>query len=75
MASKEGIPQGRWGSVADLDYAGQQAGKLKPGEGAWFDFQPGHSSVVYRPNGTTVSATRFWVRNNGTGTFHGYPAE
>jgi hypothetical protein len=67
--------QGQWGSTADLDFAGEKASTLKPGEGRWFDLPEGHSSVVHRPDGTTVPANRIWVRNNGTGTFHGYPAE
>lgn len=70
-----GKPQGQWGSKADLDYAAEKARSLKPGEGQWFDLPEGHSSVVHRPDGTSVPASRFWVRNNGTGTFHGYPAE
>jgi len=74
-AKSTGIPQGQWGSKGDLNYAGQQAATLKPGEGGWFSLPPGHGSVVHRPDGTTVPASQFWVRNNGTGTFHGYPAE
>ncbi len=70
-----GKPQGQWGSKSDLDYAAEKAGSLKPGEGQWFDLPEGHSSVVHRPDGTSVPARRFWVRNNGTGTFHAYPAE
>jgi hypothetical protein len=68
-------PQGQWGSQADLDFAAEKAATLKPGEGAFFELPPGHSSVVHKPDGTTVSATRIWVRNNGTGTFHGAPWE
>jgi hypothetical protein len=74
-AKSLGKPQGQWGSKADLDYAAEKAGSLKPGEGQWFDLPEGHSSVVHMPDGTSVPANRFWVRNNGTGTFHGYPAE
>jgi hypothetical protein len=74
-AKKTGKPQGQWGSTADLEYAGKKAATLKPGEGGWFQFEKGHSSVVHRADGTTVNASKFWVRNNGSGTFHGYPAE
>jgi hypothetical protein len=69
-----GKSQGQW-SQKDLEYAATKAGTLKAGEGAWFDLPEGSTSVVHRPDGTTAPATRFWVRNNGTGTFHGYPAE
>jgi RHS repeat-associated protein len=72
-AKKTGIPQGQWGK-SDLDYAAEKASNLKPGESDWFNFPEGSDSVVHLPDGTTTPANRFWVRNNGTGTFHGYPA-
>lgn len=68
-----GKPQGQWGSRSDLDHAGDMAGPLSPGEHGSFPLPPGHSSVVHTPEGATVPATNFWVRNNGSGTFHGYP--
>jgi hypothetical protein len=74
-AKKTGTPQGQWGSKSDLDFAGEKASTLEPGKGGWFDLPKGSNSVVHRPDGTTVPATRIWVRNNGSGTFHGYPAE
>lgn len=58
----------------DLNYAGEKAGTLNFGECAWFDLPEGSNSVVHMPGGTTLDATRIWIRNNGTGTFHGYPA-
>jgi len=73
-AKSTGTPQGQWGSVEDLEFAAEKAGTLDPGEGAWFDLPEGSSSKVYMPDGTVVDATKIWVRNNGTGTFHGYPA-
>ncbi|WP_127533294.1 polymorphic toxin-type HINT domain-containing protein [Paenibacillus kobensis] len=73
LAKSSGIAQGQW-SKADLEYAGAKASTLEKGQGAWFDLPPGSTSVVHMPDGTTVPATRMWVRNNGTGTFHGYPA-
>ncbi len=72
-AKSTGIPQGQW-SKADLEYAATKASTLEKGQGAWFGFPSGSTSVVHMPNGTTVQATKIWVRNNGTGTFHGYPA-
>jgi hypothetical protein len=68
-------PQGQWGSISDLEFAGRKAAGLKPGEGAYFDLPEGHSSFVWRMDGTRAPAKRLWVRNNGTGTFHGYPLE
>ena len=73
LAKATGKPQGQWGSIADLDFAGQKAGTLKSGEGGFFNLPKGNSSMVHLPDGTTVGATRVWVRNNGTGTFHGAP--
>lgn len=66
-------PQGLW-SKADLEYAATKASTLEKGQAAWFDLPPGSTSVVHMPDGTTVPATKMWLRNNGTGTFHGYPA-
>jgi hypothetical protein len=68
-------PQGQWGSISDLEFAGRRAATLEPGRGAYFDLPEGHSSVVWRVDGTRVPASRIWVRSNGTGTFHGYPLE
>jgi hypothetical protein len=65
--------QGQW-SQKDLDFATQKAITLKPGENSWFDLPSDSTSVVHMPNGTTVPATKIWIRNNGTGTFHGYPS-
>jgi hypothetical protein len=56
-------------------YAAKKAATLKSGEGGWFDLPDGSKSIVYNPDGTTVNATRIWVRNNGTGTLHGYPVQ
>lgn len=71
--AKKGTPQGQWGSKADLDFAGSKASTLKAGEGGYFELPSGHTSKVHMPDGTTMPATHIWVRNNGTGTFHGYP--
>jgi hypothetical protein len=75
LARSTRISQGQWGSVADLEFAGQKAATLAPRQGAYFDLPSGHNSIVWRPDGTRVAATRIWVRNNGNGTFHGYPLE
>jgi len=73
-AKSTGKPQGQW-SQADLAVASENAGTLKPGEGQSFPLPAGSTSIVHRPDGTTGQATSMWVRNNGTGTFHGYPTE
>jgi hypothetical protein len=75
VLAKHGGPQGQWGSMADLAYAGVKAAMLKPGKGGSFPLPKGHTSRVHRSDGITVPANNFWVRNNGTGTFHGYPTE
>ena len=66
-------PQGKWGNKADLEYAGQQAAKLKPGEMKDFPINPNHKSVVYNVDGTIDIPDMIRVRNNGNGTFHGFP--
>jgi RHS repeat-associated protein len=67
------IPQGQWGSEADLMYAGEKAATLPKRGYDTFELPEGHSSKVYLPDGRTVDATHIWVRNNGDGTFHGFP--
>ena len=71
-AKATGNPQGQW-AKSDLDYATEMANTLKPGESGYFDLPEGSQSIVHMPDGTTQSATRMWIRNNGTGTWHGYP--
>ena len=71
-AIKEGKPQGQW-AASDLDYATEMASTLKPRESAVFDLPEGSQSIVHMPDGTTQPATKMWLRNNGTGTWHGYP--
>lgn len=50
------------------------AATLKPRKGAYFKLPAGHTSKIHLPNGTTIKATYIWVRNNGNGTFHGFPS-
>jgi RHS repeat-associated protein len=71
-AKATGNPQGQW-AKSDLAYATKMANTLKPGESAYFELPKGAQSVVHMPDGTTQIATRMWIRNNGTGTWHGYP--
>jgi hypothetical protein len=73
LAKSTGTPQGQWGSIKDLEFAGKKAGALKAGEGAYFELPAGHTSIVHLPDGSIEKATHIWVRNNGSGTFHGYP--
>jgi hypothetical protein len=70
-AKKTGKPQGQWGAE-DLEQGGIEAATLEPGQGQFFKLQDS-DSVVHMPDGTTQPAAGMWVRNNGTGTFHGYP--
>ncbi|BBI31543.1 hypothetical protein [Cohnella abietis] len=65
--------QGQW-SKADLDFAGPKVSILEAGKSVWFDLPTGSTSIVHMTDGTTVKATKIFARNNGTGTFHGYPA-
>jgi hypothetical protein len=71
-AKSANTPQGQW-SKKDLDFAAQKAATLKPGENGTFKLPNGSTSKVYMPDGSVVPATHIWIRNNGTGTFHGYP--
>lgn len=70
-AIKENKPQGQW-ALSDIDYATKMANTLEAGRGGYFDLPKGSTSIVHMPDGTTVNATRFWIKNNGV-TWHGYP--
>ncbi|MCW3161379.1 hypothetical protein [Chryseobacterium oryctis] len=84
-ARETGNPQGKWGSTEDLDYAGKKAGTLEPGPekngkptpGDFEDFpiNEGSTSTVYNPDGTQSKPDKIRVRNNGNGTFHGFPID
>lgn len=69
-----GKPQGQW-ALEDLNFATEKANTLKPHESGTFDLPEGSKSIVHMPDGTIKHATKFWIRNNGTGTWHGYPME
>lgn len=71
-ANATGKPQGKW-DEADIPYATEKANTLQPGESAYFELPKGSLSIVYMPDGTVKNATKIWIRNNGTGTWHGYP--
>ncbi|MGC4064584.1 MAG: RHS repeat-associated core domain-containing protein [Polyangiaceae bacterium] len=73
IAREEGKPHGVWGDKADLAHAGEQASTLSPRQMADFPIRPGSKSVVYNPDGTTSVPDMIRVRNNGDGTFHGFP--
>ena len=70
--AKKGVPQGQWGSLEDLEFAAQKAATTGK-KGGYFKLPEGSKSMVHLPDGTTVPATHIWVRDNMTGTFHGYP--
>ena len=73
-AKATGKPQGQW-ALEDLEYATKMASTLKPKESGYFELPPDSKSIVHMPNGEIKKATKFWIRNNGTGTWHGYPME
>ena len=72
-AKKTGKPQGQFGSTADVDFAVGKAEGLGVGKSDVFDLPSGHNSVVHLPDGSTVPATKVWVRRNASGTVHAYP--
>ena len=71
-AKATGNPQGQW-AKSDLDFATEKANSLGPGESGYFNFPENSESIVHLPDGTIQKATKIWIRNNGTGTWHGYP--
>ena len=75
MAGESKGPVGVWGDKADLAYAGEKASTLKPGQMSDFPIRPGSKSVVYYGNGSTSVPDMIRVRNNGDGSFHGFPID
>lgn len=73
-ANDTDTPQGQWGSMADLEFAAEKASTLEVNQSAEFALPSSSTSIVHMPDGSTVKATRIWVRHNKNGvTFHGYP--
>lgn len=75
MAKESNRPVGRWGNKNDLEYAGSKAGTLAPGEMADFPINPGSKSTVFNADGSQSVPDMIRVRNNGDGTFHGFPID
>ena len=68
-----GNPQGQW-TPASLQYANEFAKTVPPGkDGEYFDLPTSLGARVHMPGGGDIPASRMWIRNNGTGTWHGYP--
>ncbi|WP_170234731.1 SpvB/TcaC N-terminal domain-containing protein [Chryseobacterium hagamense] len=85
-ARATGIPQGQWGSKEDLDYATEKAKTLEPGakqkngtykKGQFKDFpiNEGNTSIIHNPDGTKSKPDKVRLRDNGTGTWHGFPID
>ncbi|AYN04404.1 hypothetical protein [Flavobacterium sp. 140616W15] len=72
MATKT-TPIGRWGNKKDLNYAVIQVATLNPGEMKDFPINSDHKSTVFHSDGSQSVPDKIRVRNNGNGTFHGFP--
>jgi len=68
-------PVGKWGDKNDLIYAGEKAALIEPG--GFFDFpiNPGSKSLIFYSDGSTSVPDFIRLRNNGNGTFHGFPID
>ena len=88
-ANRSGQPYGRWGNKTDLSHAGELADTIEPGgtpekprKGGFVDFpiNDNSKSIVFYPTDSpdVIDArrpTHYRLRNNGTGTFHGFPID
>ncbi len=79
-ANKEGISYGKWGSKKDLEIAGSLAETLEVGVFQDFPVNADSKSVVFHSGGSIdeivqYPATHYRLRNNGNGTFHGFPID
>lgn len=77
IADTEGKPHGVWGGKDDLKYGGEMAATLKSGEMKDFPINPNSKNKVFIPgaDGIPIPADKIRVRNNGNGTFHGFPID
>jgi hypothetical protein len=60
-AKSTGLPQGQFGSVADVDFAVSKGRELGPGNKGIFDLPEGHTSIVHLPDGTTAPASKVFL--------------
>jgi len=79
-ANKEGISYGKWGSKKNLEIAGNLAETLEVGVFQDFPVNADSKSVVFHSGGSIdeivqYPATHYRLRNNGNGTFHGFPID
>ncbi|WP_196243780.1 RHS repeat-associated core domain-containing protein, partial [Lysinibacillus sphaericus] len=79
-SNNDKLPHGKWGNKKDLAYAGELADTLEPGGFKDFPVNPDSKSVVFHPNGDSNAPkahppTHYRLRNNGNGTFHGFPID
>jgi len=72
-AKDTGNPQGKFGSVADVNYAAQQASTLGPRKDGTFPLPAGHSCIMYMPDGSTGKPTQVFVKVYESGKVHAYP--
>ncbi|MGO4759331.1 hypothetical protein AB4212_63745, partial [Streptomyces sp. 2MCAF27] len=72
-AIKDGRPQGRFGSAADVKYATERGAELGPGKEGFFRLPNGHNCVEYLPDGTTRTPNSIFVKVYPNGKVHAYP--
>lgn len=71
-AVKEGKPQGQFGSPADVQFAVEQGSNIGPGKSGTVAL-PESRSFVHMPDGTTVPATKVFVKVYPSGKVHAFP--
>lgn len=72
-AEKTGDPQGKFGSLGDVQFAVDRAAALGAGKEGIFPLPANNQSVVIMPDGTQVKATRVYVKVRSDGSVHAYP--
>jgi phage-related protein len=72
-ALRTGKPQGKFGSLADIQYAIDQAATLGPGKEGFFPLPAGSNSYVFLPDGNKIKATQIFVKVRANGSVHAYP--
>ncbi|CAN5908827.1 hypothetical protein BH23GEM7_BH23GEM7_23990 [soil metagenome] len=72
-AQDTGNPQGKFGSVQDVQYAVDRAADLGPGNQGFFPLPADNRSRIFMPDGSVQPATRIFVLVRRDGSVHAYP--
>ncbi len=74
-ARQTGNPQGKFGSVNDVNWVVEQSYNIPAGSDGYAPIPNGmpHDMIVYMPDGTTVNPTQVFIKVYPSGKVHAFP--